>query len=97
MSPGTTTQPSLGSSSACFVRGGTALLCLGSADNPEVLDRDSWLGIPMYWSHFDEATTTTFLVAAGFEVGSSWEIPDPMGHGSHRFVLARAERRELVT
>ena len=77
--------------------GGLALLCLGSDDNPEDLDRESWLGIPMYWSHFDAATTTTFLVAAGFAVISSWEIPDPMGHGSHRFVLARAEKRELVT
>ena len=70
-------------------RGGLALLCLGSADNPEDLDTESWLGTPMYWSHYDAATTMTLLNRTGFEVIRSWDVPDPMGHGSHRFVLDR--------
>ena len=70
--------------------GGWALLCVGSDDNPEDLDAESWMGTPMYWSHYDAPTTMGLLEEVGFEVVSSWDVPDPMGHGSHRFVLAQS-------
>jgi SAM-dependent methyltransferase len=70
--------------------GGWALLCLGSNDNPADYDQESWLGPPMYWSHFDAETTVGLVKASGLGVVDVWEIPDPMGHGGHRFVLAQA-------
>jgi SAM-dependent methyltransferase len=72
--------------------GGWALLCLGSEDNPADRDMDSWLGAPMYWSHYDADTTLRLLVAVGYSITLSWEIPDPMGHGgAHTFVLAQRD------
>jgi hypothetical protein len=44
----------------------------------------------MYWSHFDAETTLALIAGAGFRIEDSWEIPDPMAHGTHRFVLAQA-------
>lgn len=70
--------------------GGWALMCLGSNDNPADFDQESWLGSPMFWSHFDADTTVGLAERSGLGVVEAWEIPDPMGHGSHRFVLAQA-------
>ena len=69
---------------------GSALLCIGT-DNPEDHDTDSWLATPMYWSHFDAETTIAIIAGAGWRVHTSWQVPDPMRHGAHRFVLARAK------
>jgi ubiquinone/menaquinone biosynthesis C-methylase UbiE len=55
--------------------GGWTLLCVGAADLSADHDPDSWLGAPMYWSHFDGSTNL--------------DLPDPMGHQGHLFVLAR--------
>jgi len=68
--------------------GGYALLCLGWGDLPEDLDPDSWLGVPMYWSHFDADTNARLLGDAGLVVRTSTEVTDPMDHHSHQFVLA---------
>jgi SAM-dependent methyltransferase len=71
--------------------GGWTLVCVGSDDNPDDRDVASWLGTPMYWSHFDAETSLALVTGAGFRVEDSWEIPDPMEEqGSHRFVLAQA-------
>ncbi len=67
--------------------GGAALLCLGAHDVAEDRDPDSWLGAPMYWSHFDAATNLALLREAGFEVVVDHLVPDPMGHGEHLFAL----------
>ena len=69
--------------------GGRALLCLGTGDNPDDLDPDGWFGVPMYWSHYDAATSLDMLRACGLSVAWGRDVPDPMGHGAHRFVLAR--------
>jgi SAM-dependent methyltransferase len=69
--------------------GGWTLLCMGAADLSEDYDPDSWLGAPMYWSHFDEGTNLDLLRDAGLEVVDDRVIPDPMGHHGHLFVLAR--------
>ncbi len=69
--------------------GGLALLCVGAADLPEDYDPESWLGAPMYWSHYDAATNRELIGAAGLEIVEDRTIPDPMGHSGHLFVLAR--------
>ncbi|HEY3809869.1 MAG TPA: class I SAM-dependent methyltransferase [Acidimicrobiales bacterium] len=69
--------------------GGLVLLCLGAVDLPEDHDPDSWLGVPMYWSHFDRRTNLTLLAGAGFDVVWNCTIEDPMGHSEHVFVLGR--------
>ena len=69
--------------------GGVALLCLGAADTPADHDSESWLGVPMFWSHFDRPTNLGLLVDAGFDVIWDRLVPDPMEHAEHLFVLAR--------
>jgi SAM-dependent methyltransferase len=69
--------------------GGLTLLCLGARDNPGDHDPESWLGAPMYWSHYDAATNRDLLRAAGLEIVEDRELADPMGHQGHLFVLAR--------
>jgi SAM-dependent methyltransferase len=68
---------------------GLALLCLGAKDLPADDDPDSWLGTPMFWSHFDAGTNLRLVVEAGFTVGWHRIVEDPMHHGRHLFVLAR--------
>ena len=68
---------------------GLALLCLGAGDLPEDDDPESWLGVPMYWSHFDADTNLGLLGAARFGIEWSRQVLDPMAHGAHLFVLAR--------
>ena len=63
------------------------LLCMGRTDLPADNDPSSWLGVPMYWSHFDAATNLDLLRRADLRIESSREVPDPNGHGSHQFIL----------
>lgn len=67
---------------------GRALLCLGWGDLPEDRDPDSWLGVPMFWSHFDERANLALLAKVGFTPQWSKQVADPMGHASHQFVLS---------
>jgi ubiquinone/menaquinone biosynthesis C-methylase UbiE len=67
---------------------GLALLCLGAGDLPADHDPESWLGTPMYWSHFDAATNRAMLRAAGFDIVWARLVADPMDHGRHLFTLA---------
>lgn len=67
--------------------GGVALLCLGAGDVPEDHDPESWLGVPMFWSHFDAETNLRMLREAGLDVKRHELVPDPMGHGHHLFAL----------
>jgi len=71
-----------------LTHGGQLLVCMGCTDLPADHDPDSWLGAPMFWSHYDAATNIELFRAAGVEVTGSDEVPDPNGHGSHQFVLA---------
>jgi ubiquinone/menaquinone biosynthesis C-methylase UbiE len=71
-------------------RRGLALLCLGFGDVREDHDEESWLGVPMYWSHFDGDTNLALLGAVGFDILWHAAVADPMGHGRHLFVLCRA-------
>ncbi len=58
-------------------------------DLPEDHDPESWLGAPMYWSHFDADTNRSLLRAASLEIVVDRVIPDPMGHRGHLFALVR--------
>jgi len=69
--------------------GGRALLCLGARDLPADHDPTSWLGTPMYWSHFDGPTNLVLLDRCGLTVERAAIVPDPMDHGAHLFVMAR--------
>lgn len=67
--------------------GGFALLCLGSGDLPE--DRDTYLGAPMFWSHFDAPTNLQMLRDAGFQILWDRLVTDPLDDARHLFALAR--------
>jgi cyclopropane fatty-acyl-phospholipid synthase-like methyltransferase len=71
--------------------GGLLLVCMGWSDLPADHDPDSWLGAPMFWSHYDAVTNLELLTDARLIVKSSEEVPDPNGHGSHQFILAVKE------
>jgi ubiquinone/menaquinone biosynthesis C-methylase UbiE len=68
--------------------GGQLLVCMGWTDLPADHDPQSWLGAPMFWSHYDAVTNLELFNAAGIEITRSDEVPDPNGHGSHQFVHA---------
>jgi ubiquinone/menaquinone biosynthesis C-methylase UbiE len=65
--------------------GGLALLCLGAADLPAWTEE--YHEAPMYWSHYDAATSLSLVEAAGFE--SVWHRWVADGSGGHLFVLAQ--------
>lgn len=69
--------------------GGWTLLCLGARDNAGDHDPESWLGAPMFWSHYDAPTNVRLVREAGLEVVDDRVIDDPMSHGQQLFVLAR--------
>jgi ubiquinone/menaquinone biosynthesis C-methylase UbiE len=66
---------------------GVALLCLGANDLPEDHDPESWLGTPMYWSHYNAATNLRMLRDVGFQIDWHRLIADPMDEAHHLFVL----------
>ena len=70
--------------------GGVALLCLGAGDVAEDHDPESWLGAPMFWSHFDAETNLEMLRDSGFDVIRDELVNDPMDHGRHLFALVAA-------
>ena len=75
-----------------LVVGGLLLVCMGWSDLPADHDLDSWLGAPMFWSHYDAVTNLKLFADACLIVKRSDEVPDPNGHGSHQFVLAAKPR-----
>jgi SAM-dependent methyltransferase len=68
--------------------GGLALLCLGAEDLED--DLDGFLGVPMYWSHYDAAVYRDMLAETGFEIVLERVVADvTAAEGSHFFALAR--------
>jgi SAM-dependent methyltransferase len=70
-----------------LVPGGHALVVLGARDLPADHDENSWLGVPMYWSHYDAETSLALLAGTGLDLEWRELVPDPMGHGEHLFAL----------
>ena len=75
-----------------LVPDGWALLCLGANDLPADHDPTSWLGAPMFWSHFDARTNLRLLGEVGLAVVRHHLVADPMGHGEHLFALVSRRR-----
>lgn len=69
-------------------QGGQLLVCMGWGDLPADLDPHSWLGAPMFWSHYDAVTNVRLIEAADLVITHSEQVPDPNGHGSYQFVFA---------
>ncbi|HET9015928.1 MAG TPA: class I SAM-dependent methyltransferase [Thermomicrobiaceae bacterium] len=67
--------------------GGLFVASLGARDLAAGTDED-WLGVPMYWSHFDAATNRRLVAAAGLTVEWSEEIAT----GDERFLWVVARR-----
>jgi ubiquinone/menaquinone biosynthesis C-methylase UbiE len=74
---------------------GVALLCLGANDLRDDHDPDSWLGAPMFWSHFDAETNIEMLQRQGFEILRAERVKDPMDHGQHLFVLVAHDKTAI--
>lgn len=69
--------------------GGLALLCLGAEHLIDDIDED-YLGVRMYWSHFDTDTYLNMLKEIGFEIVWSRRVSDETCEGGgHLFVLVR--------
>jgi len=69
--------------------GGVALLCLGAENIVDDLD-DNYLGVQMYWSHFDSETYINMLKEIGFIIIWSKFVKDSTCEGAgHLFVLAQ--------
>jgi SAM-dependent methyltransferase len=55
--------------------GGLFVASLGAGDDPGGVEED-WLGVPMYFSAFDSATSRSLVEEAGFEILSAQEETD---------------------
>jgi ubiquinone/menaquinone biosynthesis C-methylase UbiE len=67
--------------------GGLALLCIGAADLPAWTEQ--YHDAPMYWSHYDAATSLSLVEAAGLAM--VWHRWVAEGSGGHLFVLAQQD------
>ena len=70
-----------------LVPAGVLLVCMGNRDDPGSVD-DGFFGARMHWSHFDGPENLAMVQRSGFEVLGHEVVPDPIGDGSHLFVLA---------
>ncbi len=72
--------------SRALKRGGYLLLITGNEDLDD--DVDEFFGAPMYWSHFDRATSLRMIRDAGFEI--VWDkVVSDRPSGAHVLALAR--------
>jgi SAM-dependent methyltransferase len=78
---------------ADWLRGGGLLLCsLGVDDGPDSVEED-WLGVPMFFSHFDAGTNLRLVADAGLDVVLEEIVPmHEEGHGEARFLWVLAEK-----
>lgn len=69
--------------------GGWVLLCLGAQDLPG--EMGEFMGVPMYWSHYDANTYLTMLSECGFAVEWHRLVPDSLDDRGtvHLFILAQ--------
>lgn len=62
-----------------LIPGGVFVGSFGQTDNPAETD-ESWLGVPMFFSHFDADTSVALVQRAGFEIVSRELVPQ-IEHG----------------
>ena len=71
--------------------GGLFVASLGAADEPGDTEED-WLGVPMFFSHYDADTSRRLVKEAGFELASD-EIVCQLEHGQEcRFLWIVARK-----
>jgi SAM-dependent methyltransferase len=72
--------------------GGLFLGTLGTGGTKGVVEED-WLGVPMFFASFDEATNVQLLERAGLEIDEARVVPyEEPGHGLVRFMWVLATR-----
>ncbi len=71
--------------------GGLFAASLGSRGEPGAVERD-WLGVPMYFSHWDACTNRKLVLDAGFEIIGA-EVETTTEHGQHVSFLWVVARR----
>jgi cyclopropane fatty-acyl-phospholipid synthase-like methyltransferase len=54
---------------------GVLLVTMGAGDSPGTVE-DEWLGVPMYFSHFDAPTNRSIVQRAGFVIESAEVVED---------------------
>jgi hypothetical protein len=87
---------------AGWLRPGAWLLAtMGTAAADDVVEAD-WLGAPMFFASFDEATNRRLLAEAGLDPAEARVVPvEEPGHGLVRFMWVLAQkshsRHEAVT
>jgi cyclopropane fatty-acyl-phospholipid synthase-like methyltransferase len=54
---------------------GVLLVTMGAGDSPGTVE-DEWLGVPMYFSHFDAPTNRSIVQRAGFVIESAAVVED---------------------
>lgn len=55
--------------------GGYLLINMGAGDLPDSIE-DDWLGVPMFFSHFDAATNRALISSVGLEVLEAQVVPE---------------------
>jgi SAM-dependent methyltransferase len=78
-----------------WLREGGLLLCsLGVDDGPDSIE-DDWLGVPMFFSHFDAETNRRLIAEAGLDLvlGEIVSMHEE-GHGETRFLWVLAAKAE---
>jgi cyclopropane fatty-acyl-phospholipid synthase-like methyltransferase len=68
---------------------GTLVASFGTTDDPGTIEGD-WLGVPMFFSHFDAATNIELVELAGFQIRSAQTIVDPEEDGPAAFLWIAA-------
>lgn len=76
-------------------KGGYALLCLGTDDEPGIVI-DDFFGVKMYWSSFDAGTNVEMLKSSGFHVIWMKLIFDDVTEEQHLFILVQKPNEELL-
>jgi SAM-dependent methyltransferase len=73
--------------------GGFFLASLGAGDSPDITVGD-WLGVPMFFSHFNAAMNRKLIRDAGFKVIEEQLMPEDGDDATFLWVLARKPRTE---
>jgi cyclopropane fatty-acyl-phospholipid synthase-like methyltransferase len=71
--------------------GGIVLLTMGAGDEPGSVEEE-WLGVPMYFSHFDAATNRSLVQRAGFRIVEAELLEDDEDGIPVRFLWVLARR-----
>jgi SAM-dependent methyltransferase len=82
----------LGRIAAWLRPGGVLVISMGASDDPGTVDED-WLGVPMYFSHFDAVTNQALVQRAGFELVEADVVEEAGPDGeAERFLWVIAKR-----